>query len=174
MLIGDEPPIRLRPATPEDRAFLLGLFASTRGPELAALPDDALRDAFIASQFDLQDHHYRTHYPGATFDVIECDGEPAGRIYVHRREDEIRLMEITVAPSWRRRGIARRLLAALIAESESAGLPIDLHVEPDNPANAWYRRLGFRHLLDRGAYQFLLRPPRTPADDVALSAGAVS
>lgn len=144
--------------TAADRDFLIALFAGTRGPELAALPNDAVREAFIASQIDLQDSHYRAHYPGATFDVIECDGEAAGRIYVHRREDEIRLMEITVAPAFRRRGIARQLLAALIAESESAGLPIGLHVEPDNPANAWYRRLGFRHLLDRGVYQYLLRP----------------
>lgn len=170
--MADEGRIRLRAVTAGDRPFLMALFASTRGPELAALPDDALRDAFIASQFDLQDHHYRAHYPGATFDVIECDGERAGRIYVHRREDEIRLMEITVAPEWRQRGIARRLLAALIAESDSTGRPIGLHVEPDNPANAWYRRLGFRHQLDNGAYQFLLRPPRTPDEAAAAPAAA--
>lgn len=166
--------IGLRTVTAIDRPFLMALFASTRGPELAAMPDDAVREAFIASQFELQDSHYRAHYPGATFDVIECDGEPAGRVYVHRRVDEIRLMEITVAEAFRRRGIARQLLAALISESDASGLPIGLHVEPDNPANAWYRRLGFRHELDRGAYQFLLRPagpgkPAGQAPEPALS-----
>lgn len=160
--------------TSADRDFLIALFASTRGPELAVLPNDTEREAFIASQVDLQDSHYRAHYPGASFDVIECDGEPAGRIYVHRRNDEIRLMEITVAPEWRRRGIARQLLAALISESEASGLPIGLHVEPDNPANAWYRRLGFLHQLDRGVYQYLLRPagagsPAGQAPEPALS-----
>lgn len=159
MRIEGQPALRLRPATPDDRGFLLELFAGTRGPELAALPDAAARRAFVASQFDLQDRHYRAHYVGAAFDVIECDGERAGRIYVHRRDDEIRLMEITVAPAFRQRGIARRLLEALIAEADATGLPLGLHVEPDNPANAWYRRLGFRHEADRGAYQFLLRPP---------------
>jgi ribosomal protein S18 acetylase RimI-like enzyme len=172
--INAEPRVRLRTARPDDRSFLLELFAGTRGPELAALPDDAIRRAFVESQFDLQDSHYRLHYPGATFDVIECDGEPAGRVYVHRRVDEIRLMEITVAPKWRRHGIARQLLAALISESDASGLPIGLHVEPDNPANAWYRRLGFRHELDRGAYQFLLRPAGTRLDTGKGQESAIS
>ncbi len=149
----------LRPAVPADRAFLVELFAETRAAELAALADDASRRAFVESQFELQDTHYRRYYVGARFDVIELAGEPVGRIYVHRREDEIRLMEITVAPAWRRRGIAARLVHDLIAESEASGLPIGLHVEPENPANAWYRRLGFRHIVDRGGYEFLMRQP---------------
>lgn len=161
MQIDGEPSLRLRPATAADREFLIALFASTRGPELAMLPDEASRAAFIVSQFDLQDTHYRSHCPTATFDVIECAGERVGRIYVHRRHDEIRLMEITVAPAFRRRGIARRLLAALIAEGDATGVPIGLHVEPDNHARAWYGRLGFRHHSDGGVYQFLLRPADT-------------
>ena len=38
------------------------------------------------------------NYPGATLDVIEVDGERAGRLYVHRGEDDIRIMDIAVAP----------------------------------------------------------------------------
>lgn len=174
MRINAEPRVRLRPTRPDDRSFLLELFAGTRGPELAALPDDATRRAFVESQFDLQDSHYRLHYSGATFDLIEFDGERAGRVYVHRRDDELRLMEITVAAVFRRRGIARHLLAALIDESAASGVPIGLHVEPDNPANAWYRRLGFRHELNRGAYQFLLRPADTRADTGKGQESAIS
>lgn len=149
----------MRPAAAADRPFLLALFASTRASELAALPDDAARRAFVEDQFDLQDRHYRRYYPGARFDVIELTAAPVGRMYVHRRADEIRLMEITIAPEWRRRGIAACLVHALISESDECGIPIGLHVEPDNPANRWYRRLGFRHIVDRGAYEFLMRAP---------------
>lgn len=159
MRVDENPVPVLRPVTPADRAILLELFAETRAAELAALADDASRRAFVESQFDLQDTHYRTHYPGARFDVIEIGDERVGRVYVHRRSDEIRLMEITIAPAWRRRGVARQLVHALLAEGDASGLPVGLHVEPDNPANAWYRRLGFRHVVDRGAYEFLLRQP---------------
>jgi ribosomal protein S18 acetylase RimI-like enzyme len=161
--------VRLRPVVDTDRGFLLELFACTREAECRALPDDRARRAFVESQFDLQDHHYRAYYPGARLDVIEVDGAPVGRIYVHRRDDEIRLMEITISPASRRRGIARTLLRGLIAESEAGGLPIGLHVEPDNPANAWYRRLGFRHVVDRGAYEFLLRHSRAARPEEACS-----
>ena len=96
---------RLRPATEGDRAFLVDLYAGTRG-ELALVDwDDTAKRAFVEHQFSAQDEHYRSNYPGATLDVIEVDGERAGRLYVHRGEDDIRIMDIAVAPAFRGRGI---------------------------------------------------------------------
>jgi hypothetical protein len=74
-----------------DREFLIGLYGSVREPELAHVRwDDTMRRAFVEHQFAAQDAHYREHYPGATLDVIEIDGSPAGRLYVHRGAREIR------------------------------------------------------------------------------------
>lgn len=149
----------LRPATEGDRALLLRVYASTRADELAPVswPDEAKRQ-FVEQQFAAQDAYYREHYPTATFDVIADGGVDVGRLYVDRWADQIRIMDIAVLPEARGRGIGTALLRELIDESESAGKPLTIHVERQNPALAWYERLGFGIAEDRGVYLFLERP----------------
>jgi ribosomal protein S18 acetylase RimI-like enzyme len=143
----------LRPATKADRAFLVELYGSTRADELALVDwDDATKRAFVEHQFSAQDDHYRAHYPGATFDVIELDGERAGRLYVHRGEKEIRIMDIVVAPTFRGRGIGTALIEELMAEAGATGRSLSIHVEMQNPARSLYERLGFVPAGEHGVY----------------------
>ncbi len=131
---------RLRPVAGDDREFLVELYGSVREPELAHVPwDAAARRAFVEHQFAAQDAHYREHYPGATLDVIEVDGEPAGRLYVHRGPSDVRIMDIALAPAFRGRGIGTGLLRALIAEAEESGRKLSIHVEANNPARSAVR-----------------------------------
>jgi ribosomal protein S18 acetylase RimI-like enzyme len=151
---------RLRPVAGDDRAFLLDLYASVREPELALVPwDDATRRAFVEHQFSAQDTHYRQHYPGATLDLIEVDGEPAGRLYVHRGPGDVRIMDIALAPAFRGRGIGTGLLRTLIAEAEESGRKLSIHVEMNNPARTLYERLGFRPAGEHGVYVLMERVP---------------
>jgi ribosomal protein S18 acetylase RimI-like enzyme len=143
----------LRPATEEDREFLLELYASSRSDELALVDwDDATKRTFIDHQFSAQDEHYRTNYPGATLDLIEVDGERAGRLYVHRGEKDIRIMDIAVVPGFRGRGIGTGLIEELIAEARSSGRSVSIHVEMQNPARGLYERLGFEPVGEHGVY----------------------
>jgi ribosomal protein S18 acetylase RimI-like enzyme len=151
---------QLRPVAAGDRAFLVDLYASVREPEVAHVPwDDATRRAFIEQQFAAQDAHYREHYPGAALDVIEMDGEPAGRLYVYRGAGDIRIMDIALAPAFRGRGIGGGLLRSLIAEAQASGRTLSIHVEMNNPARRLYERLGFRPAAEHGVYLLLERPP---------------
>jgi ribosomal protein S18 acetylase RimI-like enzyme len=151
--------VSLRPARAADRDLLLRVYASTREEELAPVPwTDEEKRAFMAQQFAAQDSHYREHYEGASFDVIVADGADVGRLYVDRWAREIRIMDITVLPAFRGRGIGSALLATLIEESDGCGKPLTIHVERQNPALAWYERLGFRAAEDRGVYLLLERP----------------
>jgi ribosomal protein S18 acetylase RimI-like enzyme len=148
----------LRPAGDADRPFLERTYASTRVDELALLPwTDEQKSGFIAHQFEAQDAHYRSHYSDAGFNVIEVDGEPAGRLYVHRGRSEIRIVDIVLAPPFRGRGIGTRLLAALIAEADDGGLKLSIHVEVNNPARRLYERLGFVHAGEHGIYLLMER-----------------
>ena len=143
----------LRPATEADRDFLLELYASTREQELAQVAwEDAVKRAFLEHQFTAQDEHYRSNYPGANLDVIELDGERAGRLYVYRGEEDIRIMDIAVAPGFRGRGIGTALIEELIAEAGSTGRSVSIHVEMQNPARALYERLGFIPVGEHGVY----------------------
>lgn len=149
----------LRPVAGDDRAFLVELYGSVREPELAHVPwDDATRRAFVEHQFAAQDAHYRQNYPGATLDVIEVDGERAGRLYVHRGPSDIRIMDIALAPAFRGRGIGTGLLRGLIAEARASGRKLSIHVEMNNPARTLYERLGFRPAGEHGVYVLLERP----------------
>jgi GNAT superfamily N-acetyltransferase len=140
-----------------DREFLVELYGSMREPELAHVPwDEATRRAFIEQQFAAQDAHYRENYPGATLDVIEVDGEPAGRLYVHRGLRDIRIMDIALAPDFRGRGIGSGLLHALIAEAGESDRMLSIHVEMNNPARRLYERLGFRPAGGHGVYVLMV------------------
>jgi ribosomal protein S18 acetylase RimI-like enzyme len=146
--------------TGDDRAFLVELYGSVREPELAHVPwEEAARRAFVEQQFAAQDAHYRQNYPGATLDVVEVDGRPAGRLYVHRGQSDIRIMDIALAPAFRRRGIGTRLLRDLVAEADASGRKLSIHVEMNNPARTLYERLGFRPVGEHGVYALLERPP---------------
>jgi ribosomal protein S18 acetylase RimI-like enzyme len=143
----------LRPATDDDREFLLAVYAGTRADELARAPwpDDAKRE-FVEMQFRAQDVHYRRCYPRADVSVI-LDGErPVGRLFVDRREREIAVVDIALLPEARGRGLGTALLRDLIAESEASGRPLEVHVEVENPARSLYDRLGFRVVEDVGVY----------------------
>jgi ribosomal protein S18 acetylase RimI-like enzyme len=149
----------LRTARDADRAFLAQVYSSTRADEMAMLPwTDEQKAAFVAQQFEAQEAHYRAHFDGA-FEVIEVDGEPAGRLYVDRRQREIRVVDIALTPAFRGRGLGTGLLQALIAEADDGERTLSLHVEQHNPARRLYERLGFRPAGEDGPYLRMERPP---------------
>jgi ribosomal protein S18 acetylase RimI-like enzyme len=150
----------LRPAEPGDRDFLLRVYASTREEELRLVDwDDEQKAAFVQQQFEAQDSYYREHYHPATFDVIEVDGQPAGRLYVARWEDEIRIVDIALLPEHRGRGIGTALMNDLLEEGVRTGKRVSIHVERNNPARRLYERLGFVESADRGVYLLLEAAP---------------
>jgi ribosomal protein S18 acetylase RimI-like enzyme len=150
----------LRPVTDADRAFLIELYGNTREDELAQVEwTPGAREAFVEQQFSAQDAHYRANYPGATLDVIEVDGAPAGRLYVHRGPRDIRIMDIALAPEFRGHGIGTALLQQLMAEADESGRKLSIHVEMNNPARTLYARLGFRPAGEHGIYVLMERPP---------------
>ena len=152
--------VELRPIRDEDLPFLLRVYAATREEELAPVPwTRAEKDAFLASQFALQHQYYQQHYTDAAFQLILAGGEPVGRLYLARWEDEHRIVDIAVVPEHRNRGIGSSLLADVLAEADAAGKPVSIHVELQNPARRLYDRLGFRPVEERGVYVLMRRPP---------------
>jgi ribosomal protein S18 acetylase RimI-like enzyme len=123
--------------------------------------DDTQKAVFLRQQFDAQDAWWQENYAAASFDVIVVDGEPAGRLYVHRGRSEIRIVDIALLPEHRGNGIGTRLLEDLLAEGDAEAKSVTIHVERMNPALRLYERLGFELAEDKGVYLFLERPPTT-------------
>lgn len=152
--------ITLRPAAADDAELLFRIYAATRAEELSPVPWTAdEKEAFLRAQFEAQAGDWAERFPEASFDVILAGGEPVGRLYVDRRDDEIRLVDIALLPEHRRRGIGSHLLRRILSEADAAGLPVRIHVERQNPAMGLYRRLGFTDLADRGVYVLMERRP---------------
>ena len=143
--------ITLRDVTPEDRNFLLDVYATTRADELAMVPwSEEQRLAFLNSQFNAQDVYYHERFPDAQYSVILQDGDPVGRIYILREEQEIRMLDITVLPQYRGRGIGTSLVGDLLDEGKRTGKGVRIFVEQFNPSRRLFERLGFSQVREEG------------------------
>lgn len=150
----------MRPVIAGDEAFLFRVYAGVRGEEVAAWGWDLAQvDAFLRMQFTAQNRWYASQYPGAEHSLILCDEEPAGRLMVLETGQEIRLVDISLLPQFRNRGIGRSLLAGLIEEARTSGRPVRLHVLKNNPALRLYQRLGFSITADAEPYWQMERLP---------------
>ena len=121
--------------------------------------DEASKSAFLTLQFEAQHRDYRSRFPAACFDVIEWEGRPVGRLYVDRSGGETRILDITILPQHRGRGLGSALLRGVMQESEASGLPVIIHVEQHNPARRLYERLGFETVVDGGVYRLMQWSP---------------
>lgn len=148
--------IGLRPITDQDLPFLEGVYASTRTGELAQTDwDQAQKAAFLAFQFRAQHQHYTAHYAGAQFFVIEHQGVPVGRLYLHWRRDDLRIVDIALLPAARGQGTGEALLRAVRDVAAARGHGVSIHVEQMNPAMRLYTRLGFRKAGEHGIYDLM-------------------
>jgi ribosomal protein S18 acetylase RimI-like enzyme len=148
--------ISLQRAQAADEGFLYQVYASTRQEELAQVPWTPLQKSlFLRRQHQAQLSHYRTYYPTATFDLILVQDHPAGRIFIQRGVEEIRLMDIALLPAYRNQGIGTLLIRDLLKEAEANHQFIGLHVEQFNRAYQLYQRLGFRDVEMRGIYMYM-------------------
>jgi GNAT superfamily N-acetyltransferase len=136
--------VSLRPIRDSDAAFLRNLYGSTRAEEMALAGfDDAQQAVFIDMQFRAQHADYTKRYPDASFDVILWGDEAVGRLYVARRADELRILDVTIAPAHRGLGIGGNLLSRLIEEARRAELPLRIHLDSRDRSAHLFQRLGF-------------------------------
>ena len=155
--------VTLRPVTPADEAFLRVVYAWTRADELAVTPwTDEEKAAFVRMQFEAQRRYYAEVYPDAAHDVVVVDGEDAGRLYVARFDEEIRIVDVALLPAFRGRGVGELLLSQVLAEAAASGRKVVIHVEHQNRARSLYDRLGFEAVEEVGVYHRMEWRPARP------------
>jgi GNAT superfamily N-acetyltransferase len=168
--MGFDMSIILRDVTPDDERFLREVYACTRAYELAMVQwSEAEREAFLRSQFDAQDSHYRSRYPEAKCQLIVSDGEPVGRLYVLREVEAIRILDITVLPPYRNKGIGGSLIRLLVDEAEKNKQVVTVWVEHFNPSQKLFQRFGFSVIGDDGYSYHFEHPRQISADSTSAS-----
>jgi GNAT superfamily N-acetyltransferase len=143
-----------RPEAPDDAPFLEDLYVSVRWEEVQALPwSDEMRRTFLRSQFAAQRAHYAAAWRDCSdFHILLDAGRPIGRLYLHDNGADVRVIDVSLVPDRRGRGIGGALLAAVLAAAAAEGRTVSIHVEQFNPAQRLYRRLGFRDVDVEGPY----------------------
>lgn len=136
-----------------DRDFLYRAYASTRAEEMAVTGWGAAeQDSFLRSQFDLQSKSYEMNFIGAVHRIIQLDGTDIGRLIINRADDHLRLIDITILPAWRGRGIGTDILRSLMNEALGGKVPMRLFADTHGRAQRLYLRHGFRPLRVVGYY----------------------
>jgi ribosomal protein S18 acetylase RimI-like enzyme len=121
------PPLTIRPTTPEDRA------------RVAELAD------YFWGEIELEcfDRAYRVDELPA---YVACDGDEIIGVASYSCEgDTFNLVVLNVLPQWQGRGVAGRLVEAVMQEarSQSAERVVVATTNDDLPALGLYQRLGF-------------------------------
>ena len=148
--------LRFRPIDDADLPFLSRLYASTRQDELAPLPwTDAEKAAFLDMQFQAQHRHYMAHYPEADWLVVVRDGLPVGRLYLEHWIRETRVIDIALLPAYRNQGFGAAMMGDVLDRAGASDRAVSIHVEHNNPAQRFYRRLGFLKVAEKGVYHLL-------------------
>ena len=161
--------VRLLPVQPQDEAFLLSVYASTRAEELALTGwSPALQADFVRSQYSAQQRYYHSQFPAAQVHIVQFDGRNVGRMITEHTETSICLIDIALLPPYRNLGIGTFLLNSLLEEARRNGVPIKLHVERSNRALNWYRRLRFEVVGEHGLYVAMSWEPHAPASAAQL------
>jgi len=151
----------------KDRPFLFDLYASTRAWEFEhTVWTAADKQDFLDRQFKAQDLHYLRAFPNAIRRIVQIDGMDIGRLYIDRQDDCLRIIEFTLAPTARGRGIGSDILRSLMNEAHGGKVPVRLHVEKQSPALKLYLRLGFRAVSDQGHHCAMEWMPNTAPREI--------
>ena len=152
--------ISLRPFRPDDQEFLYRLYVSTRLHEIGGFGwPAAQQEMFLRMQFNAQYHSYEAAYGKAEHQIVELDGQPAGRVMVLWEKDFALLVDIALLEEHRGRGFGGELLGELIQQCKDKRLPLRLQVLKTNPARRLYERLGF---ISTGEDQMYIQMERRP------------
>jgi len=147
--------LTLRPVGPADEEFLIALYASTREEELSQVQwPDGQREQFVRWQAAMQRREYEARYPDAEYNVVLLDDRPAGRLWVGRDSEQIRLLDIALLPEFQNRGAGTALLGLLVEEARRTGKALRHMIFVLNEGGRrFYERLGFEVIeVVNGAY----------------------
>jgi ribosomal protein S18 acetylase RimI-like enzyme len=160
----EERGVALWPETTEDAAFVERLYIANRWDEMAPTGwSDDEKLGFLKQQQRFQAIHYQTYYGDAARGIITAGGEAIGRLYLLKMAGDIRIVDISIMPEQRSRGVGTALIQAVFDQARADGSKVSIHVEQFNPARRLYDRLGFAPAGDAGIYTLMEWVPSSAA-----------
>ena len=153
--------IGVRPVAPGDEDLLLEIYKSSRGDDLRGLGWDEDRiSEFLVMQYEAQQQFHKGEYKQANDEIVLLAGKPAGRLFVDRREYEIRCIDVALLPEYRNNGIGTFLIGKLQEEASREKKPLRLQVIRFSRAVNLFERAGFVRTSETGTHFQMEWTPR--------------
>ena len=148
--------ITFRKFIEKDRNFIEQVFKSTREPELKQTNWSNLqKESFILMQSVAQEADYKTSFPHLEKKLILYKNKQAGRLYLSETSSHLRLVDISLLPQFRGKGIGTTILSQLIKRAEKSKRILCLHVRKENRAMSLYIKSGFIIINSTGDYHYM-------------------
>ncbi len=153
--------IEMRPAEAADQAFLEQLHASTRGADQRMVACDSRTEAMLmALQLRARQSQLHALYPYGDLAIIVERERPIGALHVNYGSDELRILDISLLPECRNRGIGLGLLRSLQAQGVRMRVPVRVDVLPGSRTQRLLQRCGFTQSCGNGLYHVMeWQPP---------------
>lgn len=104
-----------------------------------------VRRPLLRAQFSAQQAGYASRFPDAEHSLIFVDGERAGQVRLAASPLEIYVVDVSLLPPYRRRGIGTAVYRDILARAAAGGQSVAASVEKRNTASVeFHRGLGFR------------------------------
>ena len=163
----------LRPATPEDEAFVDDL---TRQVMTGYARKTWQRGNLVAEYFKGHPYEWRNTQ------IIQQDGRDVGRVSLVKTGRDVLIDGIHLLPDYQSRGIGTQIIQKIIDETNAKGLVTKLQVLRVNPAVELYERLGFEIVKENATHYFMETAPTAnarvtvemKADDATIFAALLS
>ncbi len=152
----------LRKRKGHDANFILTLFCEVKATELYADSwPQQIRERLVAQQFTAFEQSVQNRYPSSEDYIIVHDSERVGRLQINNDVQSIRVINLSLLPAYRNKGIGADILKGIIREADSTGREVLFEVDKVNPAATLYRRLGFEACKE-DALKYVMRYAPSP------------
>jgi len=142
--------VTTRPATDADVDFLTEVVIEATLDQ-GRLPDDCDEVDFRAGFGAWTSEQVQGDGAGSSIQVVQVDGDDAGRLRVVRRDGLVEIAGLQLLPRHQSHGFGRQVVETVVAQARADGLPVELGVEKDNPrARAFWERCGFSYVGEDG------------------------
>ena len=149
-----EPGIELRAEQPDDAGFVDGLVRANLREAMAGLDLGPLLELQLRSRAAMLEQNF----PDLRRRVAWAGTSPVGSLLTGARDGAVHVVEIVVAPGWRRGGVATAMLAQVREEARRAQQAVTAHIFITNTASlTLFRRAGFTLTMTPGAAQTVAR-----------------
>jgi GNAT superfamily N-acetyltransferase len=119
---------QLRPAHALDEAFLYEVFCTTWAHRVAALPNQNLARHVLRIQHIAQEREFSSRHPDHQKLVVLVGNEPAGRLYLDDDGASMQLLDLTLIPRFRGRGLGSGIVSGVCEQAAAGGRTLKVRV----------------------------------------------